>query len=130
MSGEFGSKTRDRALGMGARITRRDFLNGVALTAGAAVVPAIIPPEMWAAAAADLQSEAQDVPGYYPPAKTGLRGDHPGSFETMHKVRDGAFWDDAPKAVDTGESYDLVIVGGGISGLAAAHYFRKAAGDN
>jgi spermidine dehydrogenase len=114
---------------MGARITRRDFLNGIALAAGAAVVPAIIPPEMWAAAAADLQSEAQDAPGYYPPAKTGLRGDHAGSFEAMHKVRDGAFWDDAPKAVDTGESYDLVIVGGGISGLAAAHFFRKLAGD-
>src|SRR5258708_26782285 len=116
---------RDRALGMGAKITRRDFLNGIALTAGAAVIP----PEMWAAAAADLQSEAQDVPGYYPPAKTGLRGSHAGAFETMHKVRDGAFWDDAPKAVDTGEFYDLVIVGGGIRGLAAAHYFRKAAGD-
>jgi len=112
---------------MGARITRRDFLNGVALTVGAAVVPAIIPHEMWAAAAADL--EAQHVPGYYPPGRTGLRGSHPGCFETIHKVRDGAFWDDAPKAVDTGESYDLVIVGGGISGLAAAHYFRKAAGD-
>src|SRR4029077_17896185 len=110
---------------MGAKITRRDFLNGVALAAGASLIPA----EMWAAAAADLQSEAQDVPGYYPPLKTGLRGSHPGSFETMHRVRDGAFWDDAPKAVDTGESYDLVIVGGGISGLAAAHYFRKAAGD-
>jgi spermidine dehydrogenase len=108
---------------MGAKITRRDFLNGVAVTAGAA----IIPPEMWAAAAADL--ETQDVPGYYPPAKTGLRGSHVGAFETMHKVRDGAFWDEAPKAVDTGESYDLVIVGGGISGLAAAHFFRKAAGD-
>src|SRR5664279_4521117 len=112
---------------MGAKITRRDFLNGVALTAGAAIVPTIVPPEMWAAAAPDL--EAQDVPGYYPPGKTGLRGSHPGSFETTHKVRDGAFWDDAPKAVDTGESYDLVIVGGGISGLAAAHYFRQAAGD-
>jgi len=108
---------------MGARITRRDFLNGVALTVGAS----IIPPEMWVAAAADL--EAQDVPGYYPPGKTGLRGSHPGSFETMHRVRDGAFWDDAPKAVDTGEAYDLVIVGGGISGLAAAHYFHKAVGD-
>jgi len=90
---------------MGARITRRDFLNGVAITAGAAVIP----PEMWAAAAADL--EAQDVPGYYPPGKTGLRGDHAGSFEATHKLRDGAFWGDAPKAVDTGESYDLVIVG-------------------
>jgi spermidine dehydrogenase len=108
---------------MGARITRRDFLNGVALAAGAVMIP----PEMWAAAAADL--EAQDVPSYYPPLKSGMRGSHPGSFETMHRVRDGAFWEDAPKAVDTGESYDLVIVGGGISGLAAAHFYRKLAGD-
>jgi spermidine dehydrogenase len=116
---------------MGARITRRDFLNGVALTAGAAIVPGFfpssVPPEMWAAAAADL--DAQNVPGYYPPAKTGLRGSHPGSFETMHKVRDGSFWEDAPQTVDTGEFYDLIIVGGGISGLAAAHYFHKTAGD-
>jgi len=124
VSDELVSKGHDRALGMGAKITRRDFLNGVAITAGAAVIPN----EMWAAAAADL--EGQDAPGYYPPAKTGLRGSHVGSFETMHKVRDGVFWDDAPKAVDTGESYDLVIVGGGISGLAAAHFFRKSAGEN
>ncbi len=117
------SDERDRALGMGAKITRRDFLNGVAVTAGAAMVP----PEMWAAAAPDF--EPQNAPGYYPPAKTGLRGSHPGAFESMHKVRDGAFWDDAPKPTDTGESYDLVVVGGGISGLAAAHYFRKVAGD-
>src|ERR1700723_3787658 len=74
---------------MGARITRRDFLNGIAVTAGAASIPAIIPPEMWAAAAPDL--EAQNVAGYYPPAKFGLRGSHAGSFETMHKLRDGAF---------------------------------------
>jgi spermidine dehydrogenase len=112
---------------MGAKITRRDFLNGVALTAGSAAVFGLVPPEMWVAASADL--EAQDVPGYYPPSKTGLRGSHPGSFETMHKVRDGGFWGDAPKAIDTGETYDLVVVGGGISGLAAAHFFRRAAGD-
>jgi spermidine dehydrogenase len=118
-------KKRDQELGMGAKITRRDFLNGVALAAGAAAIPA----EMWAAAAADLPPEAQDAAGYYPPAKTGLRGSHVGSFETMHQVRDGVFWDEAPKPVDTGESYDLVIVGGGISGLAAAHFFRKTAGD-
>src|ERR1700681_606687 len=120
-------RTRDEVLGMGAKITRRDFLNGVAVTVGAATLPRRSPDLMWPAAAADL--EAQDLPGYYPPRKSGLRGSHPGSFETMHKVRDGAFWDDAPKAVDTGEVYDLVIVGGGISGLAAAHFFRKTAGD-
>jgi len=126
---------RDRLLGMGACITRRDFLNGLALTVGSAVADGvaqgmghgIVPPEMWAAAAPDLEAPKGSV--YYPPAKTGLRGDHAGSFETLHKVRDGAFWDSASKAVDTGESYDLVIVGGGISGLAAAHFFRKAAGD-
>lgn len=121
------NKERDRTLGMGAKITRRDFLNGVALTAGSAAVFGLVPPEMWIAASADL--EAQDIPGYYPPSKTGLRGSHPGSFETMHKVRDGGFWGDAPKAIDMGETYDLVIVGGGISGLAAAHFFRRAAGD-
>src|ERR1700690_3292360 len=95
---------RDRLLGMGARITRRDFLNGVALTVGSAAAQGmarglglgIIPPEMWAAAAADL--EAQDGSGYYPPGQVGLRGDHAGSFETMHKVRDGGFWDRAAKA--------------------------------
>ena len=116
------AKQRDQALGMGANITRRDFLNGVAIAAGAAIVP----PEMWAAAAPDL--EAQETQGYYPPTLTGLRGNHAGSFETMHQLRDHAFWDNAPKPVDTGEAYDLVVVGGGISGLAAAHYFRKAAG--
>jgi spermidine dehydrogenase len=65
---------------------------------------------------------------YYPPALTGLRGSHPGSFETAHSLRDGTFWDQVGKPVDTGESYDLVVVGAGISGLAAAHYFRKVAG--
>ena len=127
MSDELDVAKRDQILGMGAKITRRDFLNGVAITAGAAALPIVIPPEMWAATAADLG--AQDAPGYYPPAKTGLRGSHVGAFETMHKLRDGAFWEDAPKAVDSGETYDLVIVGGGISGLSAAHFFRKTAGD-
>jgi spermidine dehydrogenase len=126
-SGEM-KRERDRVLGMGAKITRRDFLNGVAVTVGAAAIPNIVPPAMWAAAASDL--EAQNSPGYYPPAKTGMRGSHPGAFESMHKVRDNAFWDDAPKPEDTGEVYDLVIVGGGISGLAAAHFFQKAAGNN
>ncbi|MGA7217869.1 MAG: NAD(P)-binding protein [Candidatus Sulfotelmatobacter sp.] len=110
----------DRELGMHRRITRRDFLNGVAVTAGAATMP-------WHLFA-ESAGGPQDAPGYYPPALTGLRGSHPGSFETAHSLRDGVFWESAGKPQDTGETYDLVVVGGGISGLSAAHFYRKAAG--
>ena len=68
--------------------------------------------------------------GYYPPALTGLRGSHPGSFDSAHALRDGTFWDSAGTPQDTGETYDLIVVGGGISGLSAAHFYRKSAGGN
>ncbi len=116
------TKNKDRKLGMGRAITRRDFLNGVALTAGAAMLPSGL------LAAADIQPGREKSPDYYPPALTGLRGSHVGSFETAHSLRDGTFWEQAGKPVDTGETYDLVVVGGGISGLSAAHFFRKAFG--
>ncbi len=109
--------SRDRDLGMHRPITRRDFLNGVAVTAGAAMMP-------WHLLADDAKS-----PAYYPPALTGMRGSHPGSFDAAHALRDGTFWDSAGKPEDTGEVYDLIIVGGGLSGLAAAHYYRKVAGE-
>jgi spermidine dehydrogenase len=107
-------------------ITRRDFLNGAALTAGAALMPW----DLAAAGAREGQAAAgpENSPNYYPPALTGLRGSHPGSFETAHSLRDGTFWDSAGKPEDTGETYDLIVVGGGISGLAAAHFYRKATG--
>jgi spermidine dehydrogenase len=77
---------------------------------------------------ADQSAIPEKSTNYYPPALTGLRGSHPGSFETAHSLRDGTFWDSAGKLEDTGETYDLIIVGGGISGLAAAHFYRKAIG--
>ena len=111
-------RARDRYLGMDQPITRRDFLNGIALGAtalGAATLPATAFPATASPAA------AQDAFGYYPPLLTGLRGSHAGSFEDAHALRDGKQW---ATATDTGEEYDLIIVGAGISGLAAAHFYR------
>jgi spermidine dehydrogenase len=107
---------------MATSVTRRDFLNGVAIAAVGAAAGGL-PPQLIAAAAAE-QRAAQDAAGYYPPALTGLRGDHPGSFETAHALRDSGFWTQAGAVTATGEDYDLVVVGAGISGLAAAHFFR------
>jgi len=102
---------------MDADISRRDFLSGIGVTLGASCLPSL-------ASAGDVG--AQDLPGYYPPALDGLRGSHPGSFETAHMTRDGAKWRGDP--VD--ESYDLVVVGAGISGLSAAYFFQQQAGSN
>ena len=124
MRGPLG-KRQDRELGMGRDITRRDFLNGVAMTAGAAVMPW----DLLGAKAGGENGAREKSPDYYPPALTGMRGSHPGSFDVAHSLRDGTFWDSAGKPEDTGETYDLIIVGGGISGLSAAHFYRKLAGE-
>jgi spermidine dehydrogenase len=114
----------DKALGMDRKITRRDFMNGAAVAVAAAILPGT------AVSAESDSSEPQNQPGYNPPALAGLRGSHEGAYQTAHSLRDGTFWKNAGQAIDTGESYDLVIVGGGISGLASARFFREAAGPN
>jgi spermidine dehydrogenase len=117
----------DRELGMDRDISRRDFLNGIAIGVGGILAGAWLPglhglPE-FAQGASGPWWGPQDAPGYYPPALTGMRGSHPGSYDVGHAVRDGTFWSAAGQPVSTGEAYDLVVVGGGISGLAAARFY-------
>jgi spermidine dehydrogenase len=95
-------------------IARRDFLNGIALTIATGLTP---------------RSQIAAQPFRYPPALTGMRGQHPGSFETAHaQAREGMRFPIGRHPVE--ESYDLVVVGGGISGLASAWFYRRAAGSS
>jgi len=112
--------SNDRTLGMDRSISRRDFLNGVAMAAGALTVP-----DSLLALEQDYAPEQQ--PDYYPPTRTGMRGSHAGSFEVSHQLRDRRQID-VSGATATGETYDLVVVGGGLSGLGAAYYFLKNVG--
>lgn len=120
MAGRKQEPSNQRGPGVDSVIDRRDFLNGVALGAAtlsgglASPAPAVAAPLM------------QDRPDYYPPALNGLRGSHEGSFEAAHSLRDGTFWKNAEKPEDTIAVYDLIVVGAGISGLSAAHFFRAA----
>ena len=79
----------DSDLGMAREITRRDFLNGVAIGAGSALLGTALEPSQLLAAAILDDPQFQDAPGYYPPAKLGMRGNHDGSFATAHRMRDG-----------------------------------------
>ena len=107
---------------MKANITRRDFLNGAALVVGAAIVPDALGSML------DGPALAQNAPGYYPPALTGLRGSTDASFQAAHQLRDDAFWQHAPKPTDTGEEFDSIVVGGGISGLSSSIFLSSLRG--
>lgn len=100
---------------MKGKVTRRDFLNGTRVAIGASLLTP------WADVFGRAGSEFTLGSDYYPPARTGLRGSQDGSWETMHARVAGRTW---PHGAP-GEDVDLVIVGGGISGLSAAHFFRN-----
>jgi spermidine dehydrogenase len=112
---------KDRELGMNRPITRRDFVGGVAVAISGSMA------WRWSEGGAPSAYQRADVDAdTYPPIRTGMRGSHKGSFEVAHAMRDGARWD-SPE--DTGEHYDLVVVGGGLSGLATAWFYRDAVPD-
>src|SRR6266403_5646977 len=119
---------KDKELGMGREITRRDFLNGVAIGVGGTLVAGEIGSETLLQASVLDEFAPEKSPDYYPPAKLGMRGNHDGTFTFSHRLRDGESPDSFGDPAATGENYDLVVVGGGISGLAAAYFYRKSAG--
>src|SRR5467141_3665412 len=121
---------KDKELGIGSEITRRDFLNDVAIGAGATLLGGTVGADTLLAAAVLDECAPEKAPDYYPPARLGIRGNHDGTFTFAHRLRDGEGADSFGEPVNTGEKYDLVVVGGGISGLAAAYFYRKSAGKN
>ncbi len=99
-------------------ITRRDFINGTLMAAGTSMLP--------------FDARGQDAmaaldASYYPPARTGLRGSHPGSNDHAHS-RAWAGRSDWGPTTQLRETYDLVVVGGGLSGLAAAYFYQQKHG--
>lgn len=100
---------------MKSKMTRRDFLNGTQVAIGAS----LLYPTLSACAANDMSFVLPD--GYYPPTKTGMRGNHDGSWEIMHEQITGKTWESPSQT----EEYDLIVVGAGISGLASAYFYQQ-----
>jgi spermidine dehydrogenase len=137
MEGSTMTKRRDASLGMDRSITRRDFLYGIPALAG--LMAACRPQRGGAGQPTSsvideraLRREIDVGDAWYGPGGVGdyasSHGNTPDVLRVAHQVRDGLADDIAGQAVDSGEEYDLVIVGGGLAGLAAAHHYRRLDG--
>ena len=121
------SRRSDHELGMDRQITRRDLFHGAAVVGAGLFTARTLP--VAGGGQTERSGAATRPTTAYPPALTGLRGSHRGSFETAHALALDGKSDWGP-VLDTAEPiYDLVIVGAGVSGLAAAWFYRKAAPD-
>lgn len=117
---------RDRALGMRRFITRRDFLGATLVGSGAALLRGN---SALAASAPAPSSWAKDWYGYGGVGDyASSHGNTPEVVQSAHDLRDGLLQSRFKGAVDTGETYDLIVVGGGFAGLGSARAFRKARG--
>ncbi len=99
----------DERLGMFRNIARRDFLKGTALALAA---------PSW------VRGQSPSIP------PSGFQGQDEVSVSRGHRVRDDVFRELPKHVVDTGEAYDLIVVGAGLAGLAAAHVYKKERGGN
>ena len=115
-------KRHDRALGVYQPICRRDFLNSTLLATGGVLLGPLTPQQL-------LASSTDDFTGY------GGVGDYANSngntlevISAGHQIRDRVFDSLPPDTIDTGEVFDCVVVGGGVSGLSAALFFQTYAG--
>lgn len=106
----------DEALGLNTPIPRRDFLNGTLLSVGSLAAACLSP----------LQQLAHAHGSTPQPSKSSWGGNSQDVFDAGHAVRDGLYDDRNITAEDTGEFFDLIVVGGGFSGLASAYYFKQA----
>ncbi|MEM9316878.1 MAG: FAD/NAD(P)-binding protein, partial [Pseudomonadota bacterium] len=124
----------DKRLGMHADISRRDLLHDAAMVTAAltlgpgAAVAAQTADSPMEEDAGTARSPGTPIAEEYPPVRTGLRGSHPGAYEAAHAIaREGKSF---PRPTAFDEHYDLVVVGAGISGLAAAYYYGQRFGDS
>ncbi len=105
---------------MNAGITRRDFLGSTLLASSALLLEGIAPDELLAG-----RGEFSGYGGVGEYSRS--NGNTLEVLLAGHKIRDGAYDPLPADTVDTGETYDCVIVGGGISGIAAALFFLRHA---
>lgn len=111
-------------------VTRRDFLGSTLLASGAQLLDPFSPAHFFAQhPEQSLPGAAEDWNGY------GGVGEYAKSngntWEVLsvgHRLRDSQTSSDGKPVHDTGELYDCVVVGGGISGLSAALFFVRQAG--
>ncbi len=110
----------DTSLGMDEPITRRDFLGSTLMVSGATLLSGIKPADLLASTTTDEFTGYGGVGEY-----SNSNGNTLPVMQAGHTIRDGIYNTLPINITDTGETFDCVVIGGGISGLAAALFFQR-----